>query len=71
MRCVKGVCIVYQYQYIYCEMNRLFSDATDYREVIDKMAAEGWRFVTFIPSDANANGVIKGGDLIFEREIKD
>ena len=62
---------MYQYQYIYCEMNRLFSDATDSREAIDKMAAEGWRFVTFIPSDTNANGVIKGGDLIFEREINE
>lgn len=60
---------MYQYQYIYCEMNRLLSDATDHRGVIDKMAAEGWRFVGFIPIDANAHGVIKGGDLVFERDI--
>ena len=60
---------MYQYQYVYCEMNRLLSDSTDHRGVIDKMAAEGWRFVTFIPSDANAHGVIKGGDLVFERNI--
>ena len=60
---------MYQYQYVYCEMNRWLSDSTDHRNVIDKMASDGWRFVGLIPVDSNAYGVVKGGDLVFEREI--
>lgn len=62
---------MYQYQYVYCELNRWLSDSTDHRSIIDEMASDGWRFVGLIPFESNANGVIKGGDLVFEREMKE
>jgi len=41
----------------------------DYLEVINKIGADGWRFVGFSPTHLNPKKV-KGTDLIFEREIE-
>ena len=61
---------MYQYEYIHCKVTGgLFGDPGAYRTVIDQMAAEDWRFVSFIPNDSNINGMILGGDLVFEKPV--
>ncbi len=42
-----------------------------HREIIPKMAAEGWRFVSAIPTASGPRGDIVSMDLIFERETVD
>ena len=42
-----------------------------HRKVIDKYAAEGWRYVGFLPTAFTGHGGISGVDLIFERERSD
>jgi len=41
----------------------------DYRRVIDRRAAEGWRYVGFVPTRQRGTGHTQQIDLIFEREI--
>lgn len=57
------------YKYIYIEANAqgVFKQA-NHREVINKYSAEGWRFVTAIPSVFGSYGIIKIFDLVFEKE---
>jgi len=61
---------MYQYEYIGCQINGVFVDKGSHRATIDKMASEGWRFVCFIPTDINSHGFIRGGDLVFERQVE-
>ena len=61
---------MYQYDYVHCEVKGLFADPGAHREIIDKKAGEGWRFVCFIPNDFTSHGAIRGGDLVFEREAE-
>lgn len=38
-----------------------------HREIIDRKAADGWRFVGYVPAAFTGNGGIKSLDLVFER----
>ena len=40
----------------------------EYRNIIDRAAEEGWRYVGFLPVQQTANGAILEYDLIFEQE---
>lgn len=40
-----------------------------HREVICRRAAEGWRYVGFIPASQRGTGHIEEMDLVFEREM--
>lgn len=40
-----------------------------YRDVIDARAAEGWRYVGYIPTRESIRGYTKSVDLIFEKEV--
>ena len=42
----------------------------DHRELINKRALDGWRYVGFIPTVQRGTGHIQEMDLIFEKEIK-
>ena len=42
----------------------------EYRNIIDRAAEEGWRYVGFLPVSQSVNGVILEYDLIFEQEKK-
>ena len=42
-----------------------------HREVIDREAREGWRYVGYVPLSFTSNGGIKSMDLIFERESRE
>ncbi len=43
-------------------------DTEDHRAVIQRMAAEGWRYAGFLPTSQRGTGHIEEMDLIFERE---
>ena len=42
----------------------------EYRNIIDRAAEEGWRYVGFLPVSQSVNGAILDYDLIFEQETK-
>ena len=48
----------------------VLSGSREYRELIDRYAAEGWRYVGFFPVAFTGHGGISNADLIFEREKK-
>ncbi len=64
---------MYKYQYINCHtgggrwLNNL---PAFHRELIDREARDGWRYVGFVPTDFTRLGGIKAVDLIFEREAE-
>ncbi len=41
----------------------------DYREIINRRAKEGWRFVSYIPTKQRGTGHMQEIDLIFEKEV--
>ena len=43
-------------------------EISNYRAVIRRKAAEGWRYVGFIPTKQRGTGHIEEMDLIFEKE---
>ena len=45
-------------------------DTNGHREVIAQRAAEGWRYVGWLPTTQRATGQIDQIDLIFEREVE-
>jgi len=64
---------MYEYMYVEIEVKNGFAASkTDesYRDIIDRAAAEGWRYVGNIPTTQKGYGYIKSFDLIFEREKK-
>ena len=42
-------------------------ETEEYKEIINKRAAEGWRYVGFIPALQRGTGHIQAMDLVFER----
>ena len=42
----------------------------NYRAVIDRRAAEGWRYAGFVPTEQRGTGHISKLDLIFEKEAE-
>ena len=40
----------------------------DYRSIIDRRAAEGWRYVGYVPTKQRGTGHVQELDLIFEKE---
>ena len=61
------------YEYFYVTVtakSSFFSTSSDpeYRNIINRAAEEGWRYVGFLPVQQTANGAILEYDLIFERE---
>ena len=47
-----------------------YSIDAEYRNIIDRAAEEGWRYVGFLPVSQSVNGAILEYDLIFEQEKK-
>lgn len=47
-----------------------FSLDPEYRNIIDRAAAEGWRYVGFLPVQQTLYGAILEYNLIFEQEKK-
>ena len=63
---------MYEYKYVGCN-GEGFSGARfeRHRELIGGYAAEGWRYVGFLPTYVTGHGAIQTVDLIFEREVKE
>ena len=69
-----------QYVYSYYTVSCNFSDwgpfngnvweTQNYREIIDRKAKEGWRYVGYIPTRQRGTGHIEEMDLIFEKEAE-
>ena len=65
---------MYEYQYIEFESGGTFWTSafgdTPHREIIDREAQKGWRYVGFLPRKFTGHGGIKTMDLIFERPVE-
>ena len=60
---------MYEYKYVPVETGGGFlSGSREHRELIDRYAAEGGRYVGFFPVAFTDHGGISNVDLIFERE---
>lgn len=60
---------MYQYKYVTLDTGGgLYAESLTHRQIIDKYAADGWRYVGIIPVSYTARGAICDVDLIFERE---
>ena len=49
-------------------MHARYSIDPEYQNIIDRAAAEGWRYVGFIPKRQRAGGYMETIDLVFERQ---
>lgn len=63
----KDVITMYKYLYVRAKIGGLLT-APNYKELIDKYAQEGWRFVTAIPAVFGSYGQMKEVDLVFEKQ---
>ena len=65
---------MYEYDYvtIYTGGGLLLNNsACDHREIINRKAADGWRFVGYVPAKFTSYGGTKSLDLVFERPVKE
>ena len=58
-----------KYEYEEVVMRGVFGSRTAaHQTVINRRAAEGWRYVGYIPLEENSHGVTQAIDLIFEKD---
>lgn len=65
---------MYEYEYVMIDTGGGFwinNAEGSHREVIDREARDGWRYVGYVPLTFTGNGGIKSMDLIFERKKKE
>lgn len=64
----------YEYETVRCDLGGWgfgsgnVYNIEDYRSIIDKRAADGWRYVGYIPTKQRRTGHTQEMDLIFEKE---
>ncbi len=61
---------MYEYKYVKCSMGGFFT-GDDHREIIDKHAKEGWRFIQILPLYYTLEGRGKDFEIIFERRLQE
>ena len=67
----------YSYKKIRCNFNGIgllsgnSYEIENYQEVIKEKAAQGWRYIGFMPTKQRGTGHIEELDLIFEKEIEE
>ena len=64
---------MYEYEYVNLRTGGgFFFDNSDaaHRDIIDKRAKDGWRFVAAVPTQFTSYGGTKAVDLVFERETE-
>lgn len=64
---------MYEYKYVtlYTGGGFWMNNATcEHRTIIDEQAAQGWRYVGYIPTRFSSEGGNKEIDLIFERPVQ-
>ena len=58
---------MYRYQCVEVYVETLFAAGTkDHREIIDRYAKQGYRYVGYVPTKFATGGLLKYIDLIFE-----
>ena len=68
---------VYSYHTVICNFsdwgpfNGNVWETQNYREIIDKKAKEGWRYVGYIPTHESSHGATCIIDLIFEKDVEE
>ena len=56
-----------KYEYVSININSFFgAGSEEHRQIIDKYAALGYRYVGFIPTNISDHGKIREMDLVFE-----
>jgi len=64
----------YEYDYVNIFTGGGFwinNSSCQHREIINQKAAEGWRFVGYVPAEFTSNGGTKSLDLVFERQVEE
>ncbi|SBW11342.1 conserved hypothetical protein [uncultured Eubacteriales bacterium] len=62
---------MYRYEYVTLYTGGglwIDNSSAEHRAIIDRYAADGWRYVGYMPTCFTGNGGIKELDLIFEKE---
>lgn len=60
-----------QYKYVnvdYKMKDMVMASVSEHREIIDRYALQGYRFVGMIPTELSATGCLRRMDLVFETE---
>jgi len=58
-----------QYEYVNVHVSKFIgARCEEHREIIDRYAANGYRYVGYIPTNISDYGKIKDMDLIFEKD---
>ena len=63
----------YKYKFVRVELNRGFwtkGPKQDYREIVERLATEGWRFVQIFAPAISGYGKATYFELTFERPIE-
>lgn len=61
-----------EYTYVDVQIGKFFfSSSENHRAIINEHAAQGWRYVGFVPTDIDGHGRITAMDLVFERDRDD
>ena len=59
-----------KYEYVRLRIGKFIgAKSEEHREVIDREAREGWRYVGYIPASINDYGKIVQLDLVFEQDV--
>lgn len=61
-----------RYEYVDVKLDNFApgsAKCTAHREIINEYAANGWRYVGYIPTHLGASGKTVRMDLIFEKEV--
>lgn len=60
---------IYSYETLYTGGGMWMNNSTsEHRDIIDRRAKEGWRYVGYVPTMFTGEGGTKQIDLIFEQE---
>ena len=60
----------YRYEYVKVVYEGVYAmKLQEHREIIDRRAADGWRYVGYVPTHESSHGATCVIDLIFEKEV--
>ena len=66
--------MMYQYEYfsLYTGGGFWINNAEcEHRKIIDRYAAQGWRYAGYLPIKFSGDGGLKEIDLVFEKPVED
>ena len=66
--------MMYQYEYVSLYATGgfwIYQRENAHREIIDRYAAQGWRYAGYLPIKFSGDGGLKEIDLVFEKPVED